>query len=165
MFVGELSRRKGFDLVLEAIPDLFSDFEELTIAGDGPLARHLETLVKRDSRIRWLGFVEGDPLFSAISKSSVALVPSRQDPWPLVAVEALTIGCPVVLGPGVGSAVDLQAIAGSAVVRMAAANARSLVSAARLARMQAVPIAARELFQPGLIAERFLEILRSPNRA
>jgi len=165
MFVGELSRRKGFDIVLAAIPDLLSDFDEVTIAGDGPLASQVEMLVKREPRVRWLGFVEGDPLLSAMGTASVVLVPSRQDPWPLVAVEALTIGRPVVLGPGVGSAVDLQAIAGSAAVPMAAANITSLAMAARLARMQVVPMVAREAFQPGLVAARFLGILGSPNRA
>ena len=71
----------------------------------------------------------------------------------------LTIGRPVVLGPGVGSAEDLQAIAGSAAVPMANANVASLTSAARLARMQVVPMAAREAFQPALVAARFLRIL------
>jgi glycosyltransferase involved in cell wall biosynthesis len=163
MFVGELSRRKGFDIVLEAIPDLLSDFDAVTVAGDGPLASQIDVLAKREPRVRWLGFVEGDPLLSAMSGASVVLVPSRQDPWPLVAVEALTIGRPVVLGPGVGSAVDLQAIAGSAAVPMTAADMASLASAARRARMQVVPMAAREAFQPAVVAARFLSVLGPPN--
>ena len=122
----------------------------------------METLVKREPRVRWLGFVEGATLSSAMATASVILVPSRQDPWPLVAVEALTVGCPVVLGPGVGSAIDLRAIAGNAAVPMDAADVTSLVSAARLAKMQVVPIVAREAFQPGLVAARFLGILGLP---
>ncbi len=165
MFVGELSRRKGFDLVLEAIPDFLSDFDRVTVAGDGPLAGQMEMLAKSEPRVRWLGFVEGEPLWSAMAGASVVLVPSRQDPWPLVAVEALTIGRPVVLGPGVGSTVDLQAIAGGSAVPMTATDTTSLASAARRARMQAVPIAAREAFQPALVATQFLSVLDLRTRA
>ena len=75
-------------MVLAAIPDFLSDFDELTIAGDGPLASQVEALAKREPRVPWLGFIEGDPLLSAIGRASVILAPSRQDPWPLVAVEA-----------------------------------------------------------------------------
>jgi glycosyltransferase involved in cell wall biosynthesis len=159
IFVGELSKRKGFDIVLEAIPDLLADFDGLTVAGAGPLAGQIEAVARREPRIRYLGFVSGEPLVSAMRAASVVLVPSRQDPWPLVAVEALTSGRPVVLGPGVGSAVDLQAIAGNAAISMATADVRSLVSAAREARMHVVPTTAREAFQPTLVAARFLSIL------
>jgi glycosyltransferase involved in cell wall biosynthesis len=159
IFVGELSKRKGFDVVLEAIPDLLSDFDRLTVAGAGPLAGQIDALAKREPRIRWLGFVEGEPLLSAMRAASVVLVPSRQDPWPVVAVEALTTGRPVVLGPGVGSALDLQAIAGLASVRMTTADVGSLAWAARRARMQVVPTSAREAFQPDLVAAQFLSVL------
>ena len=99
IFVGELSRRKGFDLVLQALPSLLSDFDEVTVAGHGAMADEIEAVARREPRVRYLGFVEGEPLVSAMHAASVVLVPSRRDPWPLVAAEALTAGRPVVLGP------------------------------------------------------------------
>jgi glycosyltransferase involved in cell wall biosynthesis len=159
IFVGELSKRKGFDIVLEAIPDLLADFAGLVVAGAGPLAGEIKAAAARDPRVRYLGFVEGENLVSAMNTASVVLVPSRQDPWPLVAVEALTAGRPVVLGPGVGSAADLEALAGNAVARVSALDGASLASAARRARTQVVPMSSREAFQPVLVAAHFLSIL------
>ena len=95
----------------------------------------------------------------ALATASVVLVPSRQDPWPLVAVEALTAGRPVVLGPGVYSARDLEAVAGNSITQLSALDGTSLAVAARRARMQMVPMGSREAFQPSLIATRFLSIL------
>jgi glycosyltransferase involved in cell wall biosynthesis len=159
MFVGELSKRKGFDVVLDSIPDLLADFAAVVVAGVGPLKGPIEAVARRDPRVRYLGFVEGAHLVSAMHAASVVLVPSRQDPWPLVAVEALTAGRPVVLGPGVYSAADLESAAGNAVTRLSVLNGASLASAARHARAQVVPMSAREAFQPRLVASRFLSIL------
>jgi glycosyltransferase involved in cell wall biosynthesis len=61
IFVGELSRRKGFDVVLESIPDLLSDFAAVVVAGAGPMKHQIEALAGRDPRIRYLGFEEGQP--------------------------------------------------------------------------------------------------------
>jgi glycosyltransferase involved in cell wall biosynthesis len=165
IFVGELSRRKGFDIVLDSIPDLLADFAAVVVAGDGPLTGQIEAVARRDPRVRYLGFVEGANLVSEIKAASVVLVPSRQDPWPLVAVEALTTGRPVVLGPGVSSGADLEAIAGQAVTRLSVLDGVSLASAARQARTHVVPMSAREAFQPSLVATRFLSILDSSARA
>jgi len=161
IFVGELSRRKGFDIVLESIPDLLADFATVAVAGDGPLMAEIMAVARRDPRVRYLGFVEGAALVSEIKAASVVLVPSRQDPWPLVAVEALTSGRPVVLGPGVASAADLEAMAGQSVARLSVLDGTSLASAARQVRTQVVPMSAREAFQPSLVATRFLSILDS----
>lgn len=164
IFVGELSERKGFDVVLDAVPDLLSDFSQLTVAGVGPMATRIEAMAARDPRIRYLGFVEGEPLASALSAASVVLIPSRKDPWPLVAVEALTMGRPVVVGPGVGSAPDLAKLAGAAVTRMPVADAASLVVAARDARTRVVPMLAREPFQPDAVAAQFLSVVDHATR-
>ena len=159
LFVGELSRRKGFDLVLDAIPELLSDFVRVTVAGEGPQAYQVEAMARSNNQVRYLGFVEGASLHAAVTASSVVLLPSRKDPWPPVAAEALTAGRPVVLGTGVGSAPDLVRLAGDAAVTMEAANTTSLVSGARRARTQVVPMAAREEFQPISVAARFLSAL------
>jgi glycosyltransferase involved in cell wall biosynthesis len=164
LFVGELSRRKGFDILLAAIPELLADFAGLTIAGTGPMTRQAEDIARPNPRVRYLGFVEGEPLISEMYAASVVLVPSRHDPWPVVAAEALTAGRPVVLGTGVGSRADLDALAGSAAASMAAADAESLVSAARRARSQVVPTVAREAFQPTKVAAQFLSVLDGASR-
>jgi glycosyltransferase involved in cell wall biosynthesis len=166
LFVGELSKRKGFDIVLEAIPNLLRDFARLVVAGVGPLREEVEVAARRDPRVQYLGFVEGPALVSAMTDASVVLIPSRQDPWPLVAVEALTAGRPIVLGPGVGSARDLEAVGGESVTCLSLPDAVSLALAARQARVQLVPIGCREAFQPELIAKTFLSAItrEAPDR-
>jgi hypothetical protein len=79
-------------------------------------------------------------------------LPSRKDPWPLVACEALVGLRPVVVGPGVGSLPDLQEVAGEAVSAMARATAQDLVDAARRAKRQAVPPELRTAFLPQTVA-------------
>ena len=79
------------------------------------LRAQIEALARENPNIDYLGFREGRELRDLYLASSVVLVPSRRDPWPLVACEALSVGRPVVLGRGVGSAADLASVAGGAV--------------------------------------------------
>lgn len=148
LFIGQLSRRKGVDLILDAAEDILNIFPRLIIAGNGPLRDEVVALAGRLPGLEYAGFVEGTDKARLFQRSSAVLAPSRKDPWLMVAAEALVARRPIVLGPGVGAIPDLQPIAGDAVRLMPAATSEDLVNAARQVRNQVVPSSLSEAFRP-----------------
>ena len=161
LFVGELSMRKGADLVLAAAAEILQIFPGLILAGDGPLRRDAIALAARLPGLEYAGFVEGAEKARLFERAGVVLIPSRRDPWPLVACEALVGGRPIVAGPGVGSVPDLRQAAGGAVSAMPAATPRDLVVAARQARGQVVAPEVRAAFRPEAVAAAMAAATRS----
>ena len=156
LFVGELSERKGFDLILEGADQLLGVFDRILVAGTGVLKDKLLAKAAAEPRMRYLGFIEGPQFVDAMKESAVVLLPSRADPWPLVSVEALVAGRTLVAGPGVGSAPELQALAGASVVQMSEPSVHELIGAAKRARNQVVPESARSAFSVEAAAHSFL---------
>jgi glycosyltransferase involved in cell wall biosynthesis len=161
LFVGELSERKGCDLILAAAGDLLALYPSLIIAGDGPLRPEAVALAARLPGVEYAGFVEGEEKTALFRRSSVVLLPSRRDPWPLVACEALVGRRPVVLGPGVGSVADLRRVAGDAVAAMTAATPGELKEAAGRLKGQVVPPELRSAFAPPAVAASMAAAARS----
>jgi glycosyltransferase involved in cell wall biosynthesis len=167
LFVGELSLRKGIDVLLEALPGLLQHVDSVVIVGDGQLrpavadsARHLE-------KVHYLGYLEGQRLVDAFASAGVVVVPSRRDPAPLVASEALAAGRPLVLGPGVGNADDLRRLSPEAVSVMTTASASELIGSVSKVLGRVVTPAARAAFTSRSCAEaclRGVEICRSESR-
>jgi hypothetical protein len=152
MFMGELSQRKGADLVLAAATQILQLFPRLIVAGDGPLRADVTALASRLPGLEYAGFVEGPEKAQLFEQSAVILIPSRRDPWPLVACEALVGLRPIVVGPGVGSLPELRQVAGEAVSAMSAATPGDLVDAARRAKGQPVPLGLKTAFRPETVA-------------
>lgn len=161
LFMGELTERKGADLVLAAAPEILRIFPRLIIAGDGPLRRDVITLAARFPGLEYSGFVEGGVKAQLFARAGVVLIPSRRDPWPLVACEALVAARPIVAGPGVGSLPDLRQAAGDAVSAMSAATPRDLINAARSARGRVVPPGLSAAFRPEAVAAAMAAAVRS----
>jgi glycosyltransferase involved in cell wall biosynthesis len=161
LFIGELSERKGADLVLAAAPQILHLFPRLIVAGDGPLRADFIALAARLPGVEYAGFVEGPEKKQLFEQSAVILIPSRRDPWPLVACEAMVGLRPIVVGTGVGSLRDLQRLAGEAICAMSAATPRALVDAASRAKRQAVPPGLREAFRPETVAAAMAAAARS----
>lgn len=157
LFVGELSRRKGLDLLLEALPGLLEHVESIVIVGDGPLRPEVETATRRLRRVRYLGYLEGHHLVNAFASAGIVVAPSRRDPAPLVASEALAAGRPLVLGPGVGNADDLRRLSPEAVSVMTTTSASELIAHVRRALGREVSSAARTAYTPASCARAFLQ--------
>lgn len=157
LFVGELTRRKGFDIVIDAVEGILGQCAGLTIAGRGPLQDEAARLGTASRRVRYLGFIEGSQMIEAMSAASVVLLPSRRDPWPLAAVEGLVSGRPVVLGQGVGSIPDLQHVADSAVAAMQTMDKGGLLRALAAGQDASVPEEVRNRFTPEEAAASFLQ--------
>lgn len=157
LFVGELSQRKGADVLLEALPALLQHLERVVIVGDGQLRPAVVDAARRLERVHYPGYLEGPRLVDAFASAGVVLVPSRKDPAPLVASEALAAGRPLVLGPGAGNASDLRRLSPGAVSVMATASASELIASVTKVLGQVVTPAARSAFTPGACAGAFLK--------
>ncbi len=109
IFIGQLIRRKGVDILLEAIAPLFNEYENLylIIIGDGEEKTALKEFVsekKIDKRIAWEGVVQSKEILSRLEKAYILILPSRWDGWGMVINEAFSIGVPVIVSDQCGAA-------------------------------------------------------------
>lgn len=97
--LGRLSREKGVDVALAAFAHVLERFPEarLVIAGDGPerdaLERQAEEL-SMGGAVQFLGWVPPNDVPALINAASVVLLPSREDAFPLVGLQAALMGRP-----------------------------------------------------------------------
>ena len=96
LFAGRLDRGKGVDVMLAAWahdPTL----PPLRVAGDGPLADEVARAAARDGRVVWLGWQDAPSMDRLMAQAAVLVAPSMTyEGWPLVSVEAMGKGTPVV---------------------------------------------------------------------
>ena len=68
----------------------------LKIVGRGPLEGFLREWAKKQSNVKFLGYLTDDELIDAYRKAHVVIMLSRFEASPLVLNEALSFGCAVV---------------------------------------------------------------------
>lgn len=98
LFAGRLAENKGIDVLLNAAK-LYEDKNILTlIVGNGVLFKELQNLSKRLKlkNIKFLGQQEQEKLCKLYNIADVVVVPSREEAFGLVAIEALACGTPVI---------------------------------------------------------------------
>lgn len=99
LFVGQLVRGKGVDLLLRAMA-LLDEPWPATIVGTGNAADKLRALSARlglESRVDFAGWIGRDRIGGYYGAASVLVVPSRwPEPFGMVGVEAMSLGRPVV---------------------------------------------------------------------
>ncbi len=109
---GRMVWKKGFDLLLRAWSILGSQIEApLWIAGDGELRVTLEELASElelGSRVRFLGALSHPEVLGLLEHAALTIVPSRDEPYGIVVVEAQALGVPIV-ATRVGNVPDLIA--------------------------------------------------------
>jgi glycosyltransferase involved in cell wall biosynthesis len=123
--VARLVPRKGVQHLIQAMTSIGRDWE-LVIAGDGPMRANLRDMAAElDVRVRFEGFVPREQLPQLYLSSSVFVLPSLQENFPMVLVEAMAAGCAVVTTDGSGCA----ELVGSAGRLVPAGDASALASA------------------------------------
>ena len=99
LYVGQLIRGKGVDLLLQALKGLTCDFRA-TIVGTGNAESKLKTLCTEfdlDNRVKFTGWVRNEDLGHFYSEAKVVVVPSRwPEPFGMIGLEAMHHGRPVV---------------------------------------------------------------------
>lgn len=101
LFVGRLRIRKGVEVLLEALQDLRSRHPSarLRIAGDGEHRRRLERrLAELDlgEAVAFLGTCDAGRVRRLLAGAAALVVPSIYEGMPLVVLEAMAAGVPVV---------------------------------------------------------------------
>jgi glycosyltransferase involved in cell wall biosynthesis len=101
LFIGELAKVKGVDLLIQAIPIIKKSFPNIRvfIGGAGPQAKELKNLVKElkvAETVKFLGFVSGDDKYSYYKSADLCVFPSLYETFGIVCLEAMASGKPVV---------------------------------------------------------------------
>jgi glycosyltransferase involved in cell wall biosynthesis len=88
--IGRLDPQKGFDILIPAFREAAAHGLTLEIFGDGPERQALEKLSEMNPAITFHGHVD-DPV-AAMESVDIIAMPSRREPYGLVAIEALAAG-------------------------------------------------------------------------
>lgn len=164
--LGRLVAKKGFDVLLDALALLAArepaPVVELVIAGDGPLRAALETRAQalpRSVSVRFAGWIdEVGPLFA---RADLFVLPSRDEPFGIVVLEAMAAGVPIVATRTAGPLEVLDAdtaalvpIGDAAALADAIADLRANPAAAR-ARAAKASAAYRTLYSAAAVVPRY----------
>jgi glycosyltransferase involved in cell wall biosynthesis len=103
LYVGRLVPQKGVDVLLRAFSAVLRRHPDATllIAGDGEQGLYFQRLARFlgvRQQITFLGWRSHTELAALYQSSAVVAVPSRYEPFGLVALEAMASGRPVVAG-------------------------------------------------------------------
>ena len=100
LFAGKMAHFKGVDILMQAAAQYEADLPNAitVLAGDGEERENLEAQAAELglSRVTFIGNVAQDELARLYCIADIDLVPSRREPFGLVAVEAMACGTPVV---------------------------------------------------------------------
>ena len=109
LVVGQLIERKGIHRLFEAAKLLLDrglDDFIIQIAGTGEMAAALRRQVadsQMDKVVRWLGFVSYEKLGGYYQASDALILPSLEDTWGMVVLEAMSLGKPVLCSKHAGA--------------------------------------------------------------
>lgn len=169
VFVGRLVSDKGVDVLLQALALLRAGGRSatLSIIGSGPEEAALRRQVQALGLQRQVGFagrLVGEPLVRALNAHRVVAVPSLwEEPFGLVALEALACGCvPVVAASG-----GLAEAAGPAALVFAKGDAAALARQLAAALQVSPPVDQAAVqqhlrrHQPARVAQAYLEVLEN----
>jgi glycogen synthase len=99
--LGRLIAAKGFDIALRALPSVLARHPDIrfVIAGDGPERSNLERLacdLRLEHAVQFAGPIAPKDVPNLLASATIAVLPSRREGLPMVAVEAGMMARPVV---------------------------------------------------------------------
>lgn len=107
VFVGQLIKRKGIDILLKAYNSIKKEISnDLIIIGDGEERDNIIHLINEldiAGRVKLLGAINSYKIQKKISDCSVLVLPSRYDGWGVVVNEAIINEVPVIVSSQCGS--------------------------------------------------------------
>ena len=103
VFVGNLLKRKGVDDLIAAAAVLKDEARpwRLTFAGGGDIAGYQEKTraMGLSNRIQFVGWIDAPQIAAMLAKSDIMVLPSYYEGLPLVILEAIGAGTPVICTP------------------------------------------------------------------
>lgn len=114
LFVGRIIRSKGVDQLLEACRLLVQrgvTNYTVVLVGKGPHQDEFSKLAHEfgvEQQLHWEGFVPYERLGAYYNACDVFILPSREDTWGVVALEAMAFGKPVLCSRFAGSSELIQ---------------------------------------------------------
>lgn len=100
LYVGSTIKRKGLDLLIHALGEVKNNFE-LRIVGNGRQEEinKLKKLAidnKIDGKLTWCGYKEGEALLEEYGRAEIFVLPTREDCFGLVLLEAMCAKLPII---------------------------------------------------------------------
>lgn len=140
--VGRLCRQKGYDILLNAMPEVLKQMPDatLSIVGEGPLELELKEQARNlllNHIVRFTGFQQNP--WAYVKHADLFVLPSRYEGMPNVVLEAFALGTPVVATDCPGAVRELQQFNLQMILvppENPEALARAIVSASRLGHTQ-----------------------------
>jgi len=115
-FLGRIHPIKGLSVLLEALARVKAEVPEMILAVAGPDENghrsELERLAQSlgiDGHLCWLGTIEEKAKLGFLVDADLFVLPSFSENFGLAAVEAMAVGCPVIVGRGVNIAPQVEA--------------------------------------------------------
>ena len=106
LFIGRFIPMKGGDLLIRAFREMHHEFDaELVMLGDGPMRKAWESLAEAEGLaafVRFAGFQAPEALPEWFAAADLMCLPSNNETWSVVVLEALSSGLPVVITDRVG---------------------------------------------------------------
>tara|TARA_B110000259_G_C14030247_1_gene406361 strand:+ start:512 stop:1639 length:1128 start_codon:yes stop_codon:yes gene_type:complete len=114
LFTGKLIHRKGCDILIKAINILNKDLKfkrrtEIIIVGEGQMKVKLLEFVKKNNldNIKFVGFKKQNLIKTYYKKTSLFIMPSREENWGLAVNEAMASKNAIICSTSVGCSKDL----------------------------------------------------------
>jgi glycosyltransferase involved in cell wall biosynthesis len=104
LFLARIHEKKGCDLLIEAFAQVAGAARDLDLVLAGPDQEGIQDALEQragqlgiDGRVHWPGMIGGDVKWGALRACEALILPSHQENFGVSAVEALSVGRPVLL--------------------------------------------------------------------
>jgi glycosyltransferase involved in cell wall biosynthesis len=129
--VGTIEPRKRYPMVLDAFEQLWLEGHDYRLTVIGAPATDSETVARlrhlaRNARLTWLEQADDDDLATVLSQSSAMLFISDAEGYGLPPLEALAVGCPVIVSARLPA---LDALPSAGQIRLEEPSVKTLVAA------------------------------------
>lgn len=166
IFIGSLIRRKGVDLLQEAVKHLAAQGCKVSVDIYGP--GDVSSIPANSASIHYRGMIPFGQAQKVIASYDLLVLPSRYDGWGVVVNEALCAGVPVVCSDTTGAGTVAVAFGAGLSFSSGEASALSdvlarLVDAPSLLKaMRTATHLVAQALQPEVAARYMLEIIKAP---
>ena len=133
LWMGRIVEMKGLRLLCEAFAQCQILDASLVMVGPDPVGHRaeLESLVSKlgiRDKVVFTGFLDGESKRQALTSADIFVLPSLSENFGLAALEAMALGCPAFISPGVCIANDIAAAGAGLVIEREAASWAQVLS-------------------------------------